>query len=88
MASRVVRFHRLGPAEVLQIETRAVPTPGREEVPIGVRAIGLNRADVMFRTGQFQEKTALPAQLGFEAVGEVLAIGGGVSRVSVGLKFP
>ncbi|TAL79014.1 MAG: NADPH:quinone reductase [Burkholderiaceae bacterium] len=82
--SRVVRFHRLGGPEVLQIEKREIPAPGSNEVLIKVEAIGLNRADVMFRTGRYLEKATLPSQLGFEAAGTVLACGPGAQYFQVG----
>src|SRR5690606_6008341 len=44
----------------------------------------LNRADVMLRRGQYLEKATFPSQLGFEAVGRVLACGEGVSRFQEG----
>ena len=47
--TRVVRFHEYGAADVLRIEDIEVPGPGADEVQIAVRAIGLNRAEVMFR---------------------------------------
>lgn len=42
--ARVVRFHEIGGPEVLRIETVDVPGPGRGEVRIRVKALGLNRA--------------------------------------------
>jgi NADPH:quinone reductase-like Zn-dependent oxidoreductase len=53
--ARVVRFHELGGPDVLQIEDLPLPQPGEGEVRIRVQAIGLNRAEVMFRTGQYLE---------------------------------
>jgi NADPH:quinone reductase-like Zn-dependent oxidoreductase len=47
--SRVVRFHRIGGPEVLQIDTIETPSPGPGEVRIQVKALGLNRAEAMFR---------------------------------------
>ena len=82
--SRVVRFHRLGGPEVLQIETRPVPEPGPDEVLIEVQAIGLNRADVMFRKGQYLEKATLPSPLGFEAAGTVVSRGRNARQFEVG----
>ena len=49
--SRIVRFHKIGGPEVLQIDEVEVPPPGRGEVRIKVKALGLNRAEVMFRMG-------------------------------------
>lgn len=82
--SRVVRFHQLGGPEVLAIEERPVPEPGPDEVLIEVSAIGLNRADVMFRTGQYLERAALPSQLGFEAAGTVIRGGANATRFTAG----
>ena len=39
--ARVVRFHRLGGPEVLQIDQVDVPPPGKGEVQIAVKALGL-----------------------------------------------
>ncbi len=57
--SRVVRFHSLGGPDVLRLEEREIPEPGAGEVLIKVEAIGLNRADVMFRTGRYLEKATI-----------------------------
>ena len=51
-----------------------------------VFAIGLNRADVMFRRNSYIEKPVLPSRLGFEAVGEVTALGAGVVGFSLGQR--
>ena len=48
--SRIVRIHEYGDASVLRIEDVAVPAPAADEVQIAVKAIGINRAEVMFRT--------------------------------------
>lgn len=82
--SRVVRFHSLGGPDVLCLETREVPEPGDGEVLIKVAAIGMNRADVMFRTGRYLEKASFPSQMGFEASGIVLATGRGADGISNG----
>lgn len=82
--ARVVRFHQTGGPEVLKIEEEQVPAPMAGEIQIKVHAIGLNRAESMFRSGQYLEAPALPARLGYEAAGTVAAIGPGVSGFSVG----
>src|SRR3546814_235045 len=82
--SRVVRFYSLGGPDVLRLEERVIPEPGAGEVLIKVEAIGLNRADVMFRTGRYLQKATLPSQMGFEASGTVLATGPGVEGIHVG----
>ena len=76
--ARVVRFYRTGGPEVLQIDTIDVPAPGTGEVRIGVKALGLNRAESMFRSGHYLEAPVFPSRLGYEASGVVDAVGPGV----------
>jgi len=80
--AQVVRFHRIGGPEVLQIDTLDVPAPGVGEVRIQVKALGLNRAEAMFRSGHYLETPVPPSKLGYEAAGVVDAVGPGV----IGLK--
>ena len=82
--ARVVRFHKTGGPEVLQVEEVAVPPPGKGEVQISIKALGLNRAESMFRSGQYLENPRLPARLGYEAAGTVVAIGPGVQGFKIG----
>src|SRR4051794_35098931 len=82
--ARVVRFHKTGGPEVLQVEDLQVPPPGKGEVQIAVKALGLNRAEAMFRRGQYLEDPKLPARLGYEAAGTVAALGPGVQGLTVG----
>src|SRR5579871_2003338 len=83
---KVVRFHELGGPDVLQIEDLPNPEPQAGEVRIRVRAIGLNRAEVMFRTGQYVEQPQFPSRIGIEAAGIVDAVGPDVANVHVGDK--
>lgn len=82
--SRVVRFEQTGGPEVLQIKDEIVAAPKAGEVQIAVKAIGINRAEVMFRQNQYLEDPVLPARLGYEAAGIVTAVGAGVSEFKVG----
>lgn len=81
---KVVRFHRVGGADVLQFDEVAVPAPKENEVQIEVRALGLNRAEIMYRTGRYVIEPAFPAQLGYEASGDIVAVGPGVKQFAVG----
>lgn len=76
--SRVVRVHRAGGPEVLELENLPVGDPGPGEVRLRVRAIGLNRAETAFRSGHYYFRPQLPALIGYEAAGVVEAIGEGV----------
>lgn len=85
--ANIVRFHKTGGPEVLQIETMPLPKPGPGEVRLRVKAIGLNRAEIMFRTGQYLLNPILPSNIGYEASGIVEAVGEGVDEKMIGKKF-
>jgi NADPH:quinone reductase-like Zn-dependent oxidoreductase len=82
--ARIVRFHETGGPEVLRIEEVPPSPPGRGEVRIAVKAIGLNRAESLFRQGAYLESPNLPARLGYEASGTIEAVGAGVTHFKVG----
>ncbi len=81
---KIIRFHELGGADVLQIEDLPLEEPGEGDVRLKVEAIGLNRAEVMFRKGQYLEDPELPSRLGYEAAGIVDAVGPGVGNIQIG----
>jgi NADPH:quinone reductase-like Zn-dependent oxidoreductase len=81
---KIVRFHQTGAASVLQIDELPLPEPAEGEVRLRVKAIGLNRAEVMFRQGRYLVEPILPAKLGYEASGTVEAIGPGVDPAWLG----
>src|ERR1039458_4631936 len=49
---KVVRFDELGGPDVFKIEEETSKQPGKGEVRLQVRAVGLNRAELMFVRGQ------------------------------------
>ncbi len=81
---RIVRFHETGDAEVLKLEELPLPEPAKGEVRLRVKAIGLNRAEVMFRRGMYLQQPVLPSTNGYEASGIVEAVGEGVDGGWVG----
>ncbi len=81
---KIIRFHEKGGAEVLKVENVPLTEPGQGEVRLKVEAIGLNRAEVMFRQGQYLEQPELPSRLGYEASGIVDAVGPGTSGTQIG----
>jgi NADPH:quinone reductase-like Zn-dependent oxidoreductase len=81
---RSVRFNETGGAEVLQIVDVPIPEPGAGEVRIRVHALGLNRAEVMYRSGAYLQTPTFPAQLGYEAAGVIDAVGPDVGAFTVG----
>jgi NADPH:quinone reductase-like Zn-dependent oxidoreductase len=70
----------------LKIEDISVPPPKAGEIQIRAKAFGLNRAEVMFRTGQYVTEPQFPAILGYEVAGTVEALGPGVSGFKVSDK--
>jgi NADPH:quinone reductase-like Zn-dependent oxidoreductase len=82
--ARIIRYHQTGSADVLQVEETDVAPPAAGEVRIRVEAIGLNRADILVRSGLHPIKPRFPAQIGAEAAGRVEAVGEGVDGFAPG----
>ncbi|MEV5239529.1 zinc-dependent alcohol dehydrogenase family protein [Streptomyces cinnamoneus] len=83
--TKAVLFHELGGPEVLKIEDVKLAGPGPGEVLFRVEAIGLNRAEALFRAGTYYYQPTLPgSRLGYEAAGVVEAVGDGVSAYAPG----
>jgi len=82
--SRTIQFAKAGGPEVLEFVEKQVPSPAANEVRIKVKAIGINRAESMWRNDQYIEPVKFPAGLGYEAAGVVDAVGSAVSGVAVG----
>ena len=78
----VVRVHRHGGPEVLEVEEAAAPAPAAGEILVRQRAVGLNFIDVYHRSGLYP--LPLPAVLGREAAGVVEALGEGVDAFRIG----
>lgn len=81
---RVVRFHESGDAHVLKIDSVQVREPEAHEVRINVHAIGINRAEIMFRNNAYLYSPSYPSTLGYEASGVVEAIGSAVTEFKIG----
>ena len=62
-----------GPADALRIETIPTPAPKTGEILIAVRAAGVNRPDILQRTGNYPVPPGAPQTLGLEVAGEVVA---------------
>ena len=85
--SRTITFAKAGGPEVLDYVESEIRNPAANEVRINVKAIGLNRAESMWRLDDYIEPIAkFPAALGYEAAGIVDAVGDGVSEFAVGDK--
>src|SRR3984885_9290555 len=82
--SRTIKFAKAGGPEVLEFIEMEVPAPGPHEVRINVKAIGINRADSMWRNDKYVEAPIFPAGLGYDAAGVVNAVGEDVTDFEVG----
>lgn len=67
-----------GGPEVLHLSERLMPSPGRGEVLIRVRAAGLNHADLAQRAGFYPLPPGTTDILGLEVAGEIAQVGTGV----------
>jgi NADPH:quinone reductase-like Zn-dependent oxidoreductase len=81
---KVVRIHELGGPEVLRIEDLEIGSPGPGEVRIRVEAVGLNRAEAMYRAGRYPVEPKLPSLIGYEGVGTIEALGPNVTDFALG----
>ncbi|WIY05207.1 zinc-dependent alcohol dehydrogenase family protein [Amycolatopsis mongoliensis] len=83
--TKAVRFATEGGPEVLELVDVDLGEPGPGELRLRVEAIGLNRAEAMFRAGTYFERPdEFPAKLGYSASGIVEALGEGVTNFEAG----
>jgi NADPH2:quinone reductase len=71
-----------GGPEVLRVEKRETPSPGRGQLLVDVGAIGVNYMDIYHRKGLYPVST--PFVLGMEGAGTVATVGDGVTEFSPG----
>src|SRR6202166_236648 len=82
MKALVLREHG---GDGLRLETDFPdPVPGEGDVVLRVRAASLNYHDVFTRRGMPGIKIAMPAIMGLDIAGDIVAIGDGVEGFSVG----
>lgn len=81
---RAVEITRPGGPEVLKVGTRPVPQAKAGEVLIEVAAAGVNRPDVMQRTGHYPVPPGASDIPGLELAGRIVALGEGVRDWRVG----
>ncbi len=79
---RALRLH--GDRDLRQEDIAPPPPPGAGEMQLRMKAIALNHIDVWGHRGMAFAKRNLPLAVGVEAVGEVAAIGPGVTGWAVG----
>jgi NADPH2:quinone reductase len=83
-AVMTVITHTPGGPETLIAASAPMPVPAADEVLIRVAAAGVNRPDVLQRSGAYPPPPGANPLLGLEASGEVVAIGAAVQHFAVG----
>jgi putative PIG3 family NAD(P)H quinone oxidoreductase len=73
-----------GGPEVLQVRTGPVPELGAGEVLIEVAVAGVNRPDVLQRSGRYPPPADASPHLGLEVAGRIVALGQGVTEWRLG----
>jgi NADPH2:quinone reductase len=81
---RAVLCKEWGGPEKLVVEEVPSPPVGEGAARIAVHAAGINFADLLLISGQYQEKPAFPFTPGMEAAGTVAEVGAGVSNLKAG----
>ncbi len=81
---KAIVISREGGPEVLEPREFPTPAPGPGEVRIRVRAAGINFADLMMRAGRYVGAPPVPFVPGYEAAGEIDALGEGVLGRKIG----
>ena len=79
---KVVRIHKFGGPEVMQIEDVPTPSPQAGQVLVRLTAAGLNYIDVYQRSGLYPNP--LPYTMGLEGSGVVAAVGANVTGFQEG----
>ena len=79
-------LHLFGDRDVRLVDVDAPPPPGVGEAQMRVRVVGLNHLDVWGFRGMAFAKRKLPLVVAAEAAGEVVALGDGVTHLSVGQR--
>lgn len=82
MMSSAVQIERTGGPEVMKLVERADPEPGPGELLVEVAAAGVNFIDTYHRSGLYP--LPLPAVLGQEGAGTVIATGEGTENFAIG----
>ena len=76
MIMRAIRIHRFGGVDTMRLDEIPRPVAGAGEVLVAVKAAGVGPWDRLMREGRISQ--TLPATLGSEVSGTVVAVGAGV----------
>ena len=79
-----VQIQQFGGPEQLHVVDVPDPQPGAGEVLVQIAFAGVNRVDVLVRSGRYHRAGQPPLVLGVEGAGTVRAVGAGVQGFQVG----
>jgi NADPH:quinone reductase-like Zn-dependent oxidoreductase len=81
---RQIWIPRTGPPEVLTLKIANAPVPADNEVRVRVSYVGVNFADLLGRMGLYSDAPSTPYVPGYEASGEVDAVGTSIQMFKPG----
>ena len=81
---RQIVITRSGGTDVLRVQERPDPEPGKGEVLVRVKAAGLNFADILARQGLYPDAPKTPCVVGYEVAGVVEAAGEEMDQTLIG----
>lgn len=81
---KTIELPEHGAPSVMQLGERELPTPSPTQVLIKVIAAGVNGPDIMQRQGLYPPPKGASDLMGLEVSGEIVALGGDVTRWSEG----
>jgi len=85
LSIQALRYERTGPpAEVIEARALDLPEPGPGEALVALRSAGIHYSDLGLINGTYGKARQLPAIAGREGVGEVVALGPGVTAPKIG----
>jgi NADPH:quinone reductase-like Zn-dependent oxidoreductase len=86
MIMKAIQIEAFGnPAEVMKlVDVPDVGAPGNGEVVIALEASPINMSDLLMISGRYGYRPKLPAIVGTEGVGRIVAVGSGVTHLKAG----
>lgn len=81
---KAIRVEEFGAPEVMKIKEVEDLKPGSGEVVVKIHAAGVNPVDTYMRAGVYAAGPRVPYTPGMDGAGVIEAVGGGVSKFSVG----